>query len=97
MEYKIFKEKRGVEPLRGLSQQLAIAHTYRCITLPKFKLALIIEHPPGPAPLRVGREKGENPQAIKVLGPHPIYLIILFVKSFRILQTEGGQRRMGRG
>ena len=49
MEYKIFKEKRGVEPLRGLSQQLAIAHTYRCITLPKFKLALIIEHPPGPA------------------------------------------------
>ena len=46
MEYKIFKEKRGVEPLRGLSQQLAIAHTYRCITLPKFKLALIIEHPP---------------------------------------------------
>ena len=55
MEYKIFKEKRGVEPLRGLSQQLAIAHTYRCITLPKFKLALIIEHPPGPSPLRVGR------------------------------------------
>ena len=50
MEYKIFKEKRGVEPLRGLSQQLAIAHTYRCITLPKFKLALIIEHPPGPSP-----------------------------------------------
>ena len=50
MEYKIFKEKRGVEPLRGLSQQLAIAHTYRCITLPKFKLALIIEHPPGPGP-----------------------------------------------
>ena len=64
MEYKIFKEKRGVEPLRGLSQQLAIAHTYRCITLPKFKLALII---------------------------------ILFVKSFRILKTEGGQRRMGGG
>ena len=45
------------------------------------------------------REKGEgeNPQAIKVLGPHPIYLIILFVKSFRILKTEGGQRRMGGG
>ena len=50
-----------------------------------------------PSPLRVGREKGENPQAIKVLGPHPIYLIILFVKSFRILKTEGGQRRMGGG
>ena len=45
------------------------------------------------------REKGEgeNPQATKVLGPHPIYLIILFVKSFRILKTEGGQRRMGGG
>ena len=41
--------------------------------------------------------EGENPQAIKVLGPHPIYLIILFVKSFRILKTEGGQRRMGGG
>ena len=45
----------------------------------------------------LAREKGENPQAIKVLGPHPIYLIILFVKSFRILKTEGGQRRMGGG
>ena len=62
MEYKIFKEKRGVEPLRGLSQQLAIAHTYRCITLPKFKLALIIEHPPGPGP-------SESPALFKNKNP----------------------------
>ena len=60
MEYKIFKEKRGVEPLRGLSQQLAIAHTYRCITLPKFKLALIIEHPPGPSPFALKGEGGSG-------------------------------------
>ena len=67
MEYKIFKEKRGVEPLRGLSQQLAIAHTYRCITLPKFKLALIIEHPPGPSPYPL-RAKGGSGEGRKSAG-----------------------------